>query len=244
MLCKLPLLIFLLWLKSKLEVYIQSLILVLNSANTCVCITVLVQGVCSLLSQWDCLHDLSCAYAEMSVGQGPKLSSVADEKHSHVITHSRNHGGGFFQGEWGNGNIYAKLPFLSLLQHDVQMNPKAIWNEISCLLLSTPRMVSVSLADDSRAHIHAATGSAAPVLAAPAHVPSLGWGTEPSLAQQCPTIAPITWWYSLGSCFSLCLLWQSSSTLRCCRSQAVHLVITTGTAALAQAQPMGQVVTG
>lgn len=46
----------------------------------------------------------------MFVGQGPKLSDVADEKYSRVIAHSRNHGGGFFQGECGNGNIYGKTP--------------------------------------------------------------------------------------------------------------------------------------
>lgn len=45
------------------------------------------------------------------------------------------------------GIFMINLPFLSLLQHDVQMNPKAIWDKISYLLLSTPWMTSVSLAD-------------------------------------------------------------------------------------------------
>lgn len=55
-----------------------------------------------------------------------------------------------------------KTLFLSLLQHDVQMNPKAIRNKFPCLLLYIPLMASVSLADCSRARVHAAAGSAAP----------------------------------------------------------------------------------
>lgn len=59
------------------------------------------------------------------------------------------------------GTFMEKLPFLSLLQHDVQTNPKAIGNKIPCLLLYI-LMASASLVDCSRARIHAAAGSAAP----------------------------------------------------------------------------------